>query len=86
MHYAEKAGTLLPQDCAHLEQFIRAQAHIRAAARIIDEISVIKPPHLSKEQQDSFHNLADEARSALWETYGDVQDILSAYFIPVFGS
>lgn len=86
MSTTENAGILLPQDCAHLEQFVRAQAHIRAAAHIVDEISVIKPPHLSKEQQDSFRNLAAEARSTLWESYGNVQDLLSTYFIPLFGS
>lgn len=84
MSTTEKAGTLLPQDCANLEQFIRAQAHIRAAAKITDDLSVIKPPHLSKEQLDSFHNLASEINDMLWEAYRQVQDLLDAYFIPVF--
>jgi len=84
MPNTEKAGTLLPQDCTHLEQFIRAQAHIRAAAKIADDLTVIQPPHLSKEQLDKFHNLASEITDMLWEAYGHVQDLQSSYFIPVF--
>lgn len=84
MSTTEKAGTSLPQDCANLEQFIRAQAHIRAAALIADDLSVIKPPQLSKEQQDKFHNLASEINDMLWEAYGHVQDLMSSYYIPVF--
>ena len=84
MSNTEQAGTLLPQDCANLEQFIRAQAHIRAAAQIADDLSVIKPPQLSKEQLDRFHNLASEVTDILWEADRDVQALLSSFYLPVF--
>ena len=84
MSYTEKAGTSLPKDCPELEQFIRAQAHIRAAAHITDALTVINPPHLPKKQLDGFHNLASEVTDMLWEACGHVQDLLSAYYIPVF--
>lgn len=80
----EKAGNSLPQTCPELEQFIKAQAHIRAAARIIDDISVLKLPQQPKKQQDSFRNLAADVRSTLWEIDSDVQDLLSAYYFPLF--
>lgn len=81
---AETAGTLLPQDCANLEQFIRAQAHIRAAAQIVDDLSVIKPPQLSEEQLDKFHNLASEVTDMLWEAEGHVQYLMFSFYLPVF--
>lgn len=84
MLYTEKAGTLLPQDCANLEQFIRAQAHIRAAAQITDGLSVIRPPHLSKEQLDLFRNLASDVTDKLWEADRDVQELQSSFYLPVF--
>ena len=84
MPYAEKAGNSLPQDCANLEQFIRAQAHIRAAAQIVDDLSVIKPPQLSKEQLDKFRKLASEVTDILWEADSDVQALLSSFYLPIF--
>lgn len=84
MRYTEEAGNSLPQNCPELEPFIKAEALIRAAARITDDLSVITPPHLSKEQLDGFHNLASEVTDMLWESCRHVQDLLSAYFIPVF--
>lgn len=84
MSYTEKAGTSLPQNCPELEPFIKAEALIRTAARITDDLSVITPPHLPKERLDMFHNLASEVTDMLWEASRHVQDLLSAYFIPVF--
>lgn len=83
MSITEKAGTLLPQNDSQLEQFTKAQAHIRAAAHIIDQLSVIETPQLSKEQRDSWRNLADEIRSMLWECYSNAQDLQSNYYIPL---
>ena len=80
----KKAGTSLPQNCPELEPFIKAEALIRDAARITDDLSVITPPHLPKERLDMFHNLASEVTAMLWEASRHVQDLLSAYFIPVF--
>ena len=84
MSTTEKAGNSLPQDCAALEQFITAQAHIIEAARIIDRLTVIDLSHLSEHEQHSFRNLAETTRSTLWETYSDAQDLLSAYLIPKY--
>lgn len=84
MPYTEKAGNLLPQNDSQLEQFTKAQAHIRAAARIIDQLSVIETPQLTKEQRDSWRTLADEIRSMLWECYSNAQDLQSTYYIPLF--
>ncbi len=84
MPNTETAGNSLPQDCAALEQFVTAQAHIIEAARIIDRLTVIDLSHLSKHEQDSFRNLAETTRSTLWETYSDAQDLLSAYLIPKY--
>ena len=80
----KKLATHCRRNCPELERFIQAEAHIRAAARISDALTVIKPPHLSKEQLDGFHNLASEVTDMLWEASRHVQDLLSAYFIPVF--
>ena len=84
MHYAEQTGTSLPQNCPELERFIKAQAHIRAAVRIADDLSVIRPPQLSKEQLDKFRNLASEVIDILWEAYHDVQELQSSFYLPVF--
>jgi len=84
MPNTEKAGTSLPSSCPELEQFIKAQAHIRAAVNFIDDISVIKLPHLPEPRQDSFKNQAEEIRSMLWDIDSNVQDLMSAYYIPLF--
>ncbi|MBQ9475181.1 MAG: hypothetical protein IJU69_02870 [Bacteroidales bacterium] len=84
MSYTEKAGNSLPQTCPELEQFIKAQAHIRAAVRIIDEFTLFSPPHLPEREQGFFRNLSREVVSSLWEVYSDVQDLLSAYYFPLF--
>ena len=84
MSTTEKAGNLLPQNCPELEQFIKAQAHIRAAARIIDILSVHKLPHLPKEQADSFRNLASETRDTLWDEDSHVQDLATAFYLPLY--
>ena len=84
MHSTDKAGNSLPQNCPELEQFIKAQAHIRAAARIIDILSAHKLPHLPKERADSFRNLASETRDTLWEEYGNVQELASAFYLPLY--
>lgn len=47
----KKAGNLLPSSCPELEQFIKAQAHIRAAVRFTDDLTIVEPPQLPKEQQ-----------------------------------
>lgn len=84
MPITEKAGTLLPQNCPELEQFIKAQSHIRAAARFIDEISVRQTPAFTKKQQESWKDLADDIRDSLWEIDSKVQDLMSSFLIPLF--
>lgn len=84
MSNTEQAGTSLPQNCPELERFIKAQAHIRAAARIADELSIIKPQQLSKQQLGKFHNLASEVTDMLWEADRHVQDLMSSFYLPVF--
>lgn len=83
-HYTDKAGTSLPQNCPELEPFIKAQAHIRAAARLIDEISVRQNPAFTKKQQESWKDLADDIRDSLWEIDSKVQDLMSSFLIPLF--
>lgn len=84
MPNTEKAGISLPQNRPELEQFIKGQAHIRAAARIIDEISVLQNPAFAKKQQESWKDLADDIRDSLWEIDSKVQDLMSSFFIPLF--
>lgn len=84
MHNAEKAGTSLPPNCPELEQFIKAQAHVRAAARIIDETSVFEAPHLSEHDREDFRDTAEDIRADLWDLDSKVQDLMSAYLIPLF--
>jgi len=84
MSITEKAGNSLPQDCAALEQFVKAQAHIRAAVTLIDNISILPLPHLPERRRASFKNLAEAIRATLWEADCDVQDLVSAYCIPLF--
>lgn len=84
MSYTEKAGTSLPSGCPELELFIKAQAHIRAAARFIDEISVLQNPAFAKKRQESWKNFADDIRDSLWETDSKVQDLMSSFLIPLF--
>lgn len=84
MSYTEKAGNLLPQNCPELEQFIKAQAHIRAADHLIEPFSIIDLPHLPKEQRDIFHNLVEDTIDSLWECDSKVQNLMSDYFLPLF--
>ena len=85
MNQNEKhCGSTLPQNSPELELFVKAQAHIREAIKLVDEINVIKLPQLQKKQQDIFKNLADEVRSVLWEVDSNVQDLTSAYLIPLY--
>lgn len=83
-HNTEKAGTSLPHNCPELELFIKAQAHVRAAARIIDETSVFKAPHLSEHDREDFRDAAEDIRAELWDLDSKVQDLMSAYLIPLF--
>ncbi len=84
MRTQNEAGISLPQNCPELEQFITAQAHIRAAARIADDFTIVKPQQLSKEQQDKFRDLATEIYDTLWEIDSDVQDLMSAFYLPLY--
>lgn len=84
MSTTDKASTSLPQSCPELEQFIKAQAHIRAAVRFTDDLTIVEPPQLPKEQQGFFHNLACEVTSMLFEADEHLQDLMSAFFIPLF--
>jgi len=84
MSTTEKAGTLLPQNSPDLELFIKTQAHIRKAIDFIDDASVIQLPQLTQDQADTFKNLCEEIRSMLWENYGNVQDLMSAFYLPLF--
>ena len=80
MPNTEKAGTSLPQNCPELEPFIKAQAHIRAAVRLIDEISTSPNPKLDRRQKEGFRNLAQEIRDTLWECDSNMQDLLYTQF------
>lgn len=80
----KEAGNSLPSSCPELEQFIKAQAHIQAAARFTDDLTIVEPPQLPKEQQGFFHNLACEVTSMLFEADEHLQDLMSAFFIPLF--
>lgn len=85
MPYTEKkAGTSLPQNCPELELFIKAQAHIRAAVHLIDEFAGHELPQLSERQRKAFRNLRPEVISMLWECDSNVQDLMSAFLIPLF--
>ena len=84
MQSQNTAGTLLPQNCPELAQFITAQGHIRAASHIIDALSVVKPPQLSRQHRESFRNLATEIHDELWQVYGEVQDLMSAFYLPLY--
>lgn len=84
MPNTEKAGTSLPQNRPELEPFIKAQNHIRAAARLIDDIRVTPNPKFSKEKKDAFQNLAYEIRDTLWECDSNTEDLLFAQFSPEF--
>ena len=79
-----KAGNLLPQNCPELEQFFTAQAHIRAALHIIDNLSVVKPPQLSRQQRESFSNQARGIYDELSQVFGEVQDLMSAFYLPLY--
>lgn len=76
----DQAGTSLPQNCPELEPFIKAQNHIRAAARLIDDIRVAPNPKFGQSQKDSFRNLAAEIRDTLWECDSDTEDLLFSQF------
>lgn len=76
----EKAGNLLPQNEPQLAKFIKAQNHIRAAARLIDDIRVAPNPKFGQSQKDSFRNLAAEIRDTLWECDSDTEDLLFTQF------
>ena len=80
MPNTEKAGTSLPQNCPELEPFIKAQAHIRAAVRLIDEISTSPNPKLDRRQKEGFRNLAQEIRDTLWECDSNMQHLLYTQF------
>lgn len=84
MPNTEKAGTSLPQNCPELEPFIKAQAHIRAAARIIDRLTAHPLNQMEEKEQDSFRNLAEECRSHMWEVDSQVQELTTAFFAPLF--
>jgi len=80
MSTTEKAGTLLPQNEPQLAKFIKAQNHIRAAARLIDDIRVSPNPKFGQSQKDAFRNLAAEIRDTLWECDSNTEDLLFAQF------
>ena len=84
MPYTEKAGNLLPQTTPELEPFIKAQNHIRAAARLIDGIRANPHPRLNETQTEAFFNLASEICDTLWECYSDTGELLHAQFSPEF--
>ena len=84
MQTQNEAGNLLPQNCPELEQFIKAQAHIRAAVNIIDNYSLYPLTQLDEEKRKYFRNLVDECFSMLWEVDGHVQNLLTAFFTPIF--
>ena len=84
MSTTEKAGNLLPQNCPELEQFIKAQAHIRAAVHLIDELAGHELQQLPEKRRGYFRNLRSEVISMLWECDSNVQDLMSAFLIPLF--
>ena len=84
MSNTEKAGTSLPPNCPELEQFIKGQAHIRAAARIFDSFTVHPLNHLTKKQQDDFRNIANEIRETCYEALDDAESLQFLFFSPLY--
>lgn len=67
-----------------MEQLIHAQAHIRAAISILDPFTVHALPQMNEKERESLHGLARDIVSTLWETDSSTQDLLSAFFIPLY--
>lgn len=84
MRSQNKAGTSLPHERPEMEQLIHAQAHIRAAISILDPFTVHALPQMNEKERESLHGLARDIVSTLWETDSSTQDLLSAFFIPLY--
>lgn len=79
-----EAGTSLPHERPEMEQLIHAQAHIRAAIHLLDPFTVHALPQINEKERESLHGLARDIVSTLWETDSSTQDLLSAFFIPLY--
>ena len=84
MSTTEKAGTSLPQNCPELEQFVKAQAHCRAARIILDELSVHPLPQLTEGQRRRFKGICDEKFDALVEVIDAIEDLQFLFFGPLY--
>lgn len=80
----EKAGTSLPPNCPELEQFVKAQAHCRAARIILDELSVHPLPQLTEDQRRRFKNICNEEFMALVEILDAIEDLQFLFFGPLY--
>ena len=80
----EKAGTLLPQNCPELEQFIKAQAHCRAARNILDDFSVHPTPQLTEDQRRRFKDACDEEFNVIGEVIDAIEVLQFLFFSPLF--
>lgn len=84
MSYTNKAGTSLPQNCPELEQFVKAQAHIRAARLILDKFSVHPLPQLTEDQRRRFKDTCNEEFMALVEVLDVIEDLQYLFFGPLY--
>lgn len=84
MHTTEKAGNSLPQDCAALEQFVKAQAYCRAARLILDKLSVHPLPQLTEDQRRRFKDICDEEFDALVAVIDAIEDLQFLFFGPLY--
>ena len=84
MQTQNEAGNSLPHERPEMELLIHAQAHIHAAAHLLDPFTVHTLSQMTKKERDSYHNLAKEVVSTLWEAYSNTQDLMSAFFIPLY--
>lgn len=84
MPNTEKAGTSLPSSCPELEQFIKAQAHCRAARLILDNFSVHPTPQLTEDQRRRFKDACDEEFDVIGEVIDAIEVLQFLFFSPLF--
>ena len=84
MLHQNEAGTSLPSNCPELEQFIKAQAHCRAARLILDDFSVHPAPQLTEDQRRRFKDACDKEFDVLSEVVDVIEDLQFLFFSPLF--
>lgn len=80
----DENGILLPQNCPELEQFIKAQAHCRAARLILDDFSVHPTPQLTEDQRRRFKDACDEEFNVIGEVIDAIEVLQFLFFSPLF--